>query len=211
MAKKKATQEVAVVETKLPTIVEGVSTQNFEDACSVILADEISLAKENLRVARNAMEVAREALLVADDKAFKAWSSALRKKIKGVLAEAGVSLESGESLRGGCLPFFMRGEFGLRGILDSDMLSDVYPYGLEGANLENLPSKMDSIPQAIKPLATDYLAKGALYKEAENRVKALQERQANVGVEISRYRLSADAGMTPEQYQKVKELLLRSV
>ena len=211
MAKKKAIQEVAVVESKLPTIVEGVSTQNFEDACSVILADEISLAKENLRVADNAREVARKALFEADEKAFKAWSSALRKKIKGVFAEAGVSLESGESLRGGCHPFYMRGEFGLRVIMDSDMLRDLYPYGLRGANRENLPSKMDSIPQAIKPLATDYLAKSDLYKEAENRVKALQERQANVGVEISRYRLSADAGMTPEQYQKVKDMLLRSV
>jgi hypothetical protein len=212
MAKKKVTQEVAVVKSKLPTIVEGVSTQNFEDACSVILADEISLAKENLRVAHNAMEVAREALFMADEKAFKAWSNALHKKIKGVLAEAGVSLESGESLRGGCHPFFsMRGELDLRVILDRGTLGEIYPYGLRGANLENLPSKMDSIPQAVKPLATDYLAKGALYKEAENRVKDLQERQANVGVEISRYRLSADAGMTPEQYQKVKDMLLRSV
>ena len=210
MAKKKATQEVAVVETKLPTVVDGVSTQNFEDACSVILADEIDAANKILQEAHKVKNASWEVLEAADKKAYKAWSSALRKKIKGALAEAGVSLEPGE-VRGGeyCHPFHMRGVHGLRLILDSDMLEDIYPYGI--GNCEKIPQVLDKLPPAIKTLAEDYLAKKGLVKEAENRVKALQERKANVGVEISRYRLSADAGITPEQYQKVKELLLRSV
>lgn len=185
---------VPVVTSGLPQAIEGVKTQVFADACKVILADEIKAAEvAMLEADKNLAAVVKD----FKDKVkplVTAWGKALGKDLEAVLQKHSAMTPRGCGRN-------------RETIFSLELLKDMCPFNPEDIRIsEMIPSV---IPEPLRVLHQKVLDARQVYAGAESYRDSLRARAKDLDTEVARYRLSEGEGMTPDQYEKVKAMLLR--
>lgn len=197
--------------TSLPQVIEGVSAQTFEDACKVIIGDELHTLKQARGSVLQGLSDLRAKHQGILSKLEKAWEEALEKDVGALLDKhyGKKSIMISEHT-------FFFGPFGgprSLGDLHKVLLRVLhYPYDIGSGTAKDKIAPLlldDYTPQELRPCLAERLELLTQLEKLDHRIDALQDRLKAMDLEVARYRIDNEDKLTEGQLDKIKAMALR--